>query len=800
MASTQPELKWSAQFLVAYIGKSTRLHGDKITLPPSALEALLAAAPIVSVESTRNVPHTSNFDPYNHYTYAAERQMREQLADRQQQLPQPLTFRIVNPRNERVVYAGIREFSAEEGTIGLSNFLQDALGLEDTVSETQWGEEVSVGNGNIPTTEEVLPIRKDTQITVHFKELPKGSYVRLRPLEAGYDPEDWKSLLERYLRDNFTTMTNGEILDVRAGRSDNFRFLIDKFMPEGDGICIVDTDLEVDIEPLNEEQARETLRRRLEKSERTPNSREGSSKGGTLILGQEYAGQVVPGDYVDFEIKDWGNAGLAVELQADNEAELDLFLNPFSARQRARPRDDEHILADFDSRPTKRLRLGPSNVELEGAEAIYISVHGYQSEQRDNNTLTSPAPRSFILRTSIGTEDPEWPSAEADTSLPSEDEVKCKNCQQFIPKRTMPLHEAYCYRNNILCSKCHQVFQKRSPEWEAHWHCPHDSSYGNSSTSKQKHDQIYHPLTPYDCPSCSDLASDDETTTFSSLPSLALHRVTSCPSKLILCQFCHLLVPQRSPEEPSFSEPEVLLSGLTPHELADGSRTTECHLCSRIVRLRDMKTHLKHHDLDRLSRPTPLLCSNKMCGHTIPLKDQHSVSTDQLGLCNPCFGPLYASQYDPSGKALRRRIERRLLTQVMSGCGKSWCKNQYLCRTGKKNLTGEDKVVNTKDALTIVKPVIANLNNTAGDDNSRRPSSSNQEEPTLSFCTDENNQTRRILAETLSETEQYELPWCVKALEESSSTSTGPSKIDLDKTGTWLRDWAPRKGERERKY
>ena len=33
-------------------------------------------------------------------------------------------------------------------------------------------------------------------VTVHSKQLPKGTFVKLRPLEAGYDPEDWKALLE----------------------------------------------------------------------------------------------------------------------------------------------------------------------------------------------------------------------------------------------------------------------------------------------------------------------------------------------------------------------------------------------------------------------------------------------------------------------------------------------------------------------------------------------------------------------------------------------------------------------------
>ena len=758
MAATPAALKWSGQYTVA---TTSRLQGDKITLPPSALEALLAAAPIVSVNATSNTHYTNTFDPFNPYTYNAERQVREQLADRQQQLPHPLTFRLVNPDNGRIVFAGIREFSAQEGSVGLSQFLRDALGLP--LGSPKEGDEKTAQQDD-------EGMEAGPKITVHAQDLPKGSYVRLRPLEAGYDPEDWKSLLERYLRDNFTTLTNGELLTIQGGRNERFRFLVDKFEPEGDGICIIDTDLEVDIEALNEEQARETLKRKLEKSQRAPGTKEGSSEGGKLVMNKEYIGQILPGEYVDFELRDWGKDGIEVQLQASDEADLDLFLSPFSPRQRAKPRDDEHVLGDFDTRPAKRLRLQPTNVELEAAEAILISVHAYRSG--DGSESTPPvAPHTFSLKASSGLQNG-LPDHGEDMETDA-DEVKCKNCQQLIPKRTMALHEAFCYRNNILCPQCKQVFQKRSSEWQNHWHCPHDSAYGNDDHSHIKHDTIYHPINPYQCPNCEFEAS--------TLPELAQHRSSTCPGKEILCQFCHLVVPQQSIEkgEPSFTDPEVLLSGLTPHELADGARTTECHLCSRIVRLRDMKTHLKHHDMDRMQRPLPHLCSNAICGRTIADRELATSQTLQLGLCNACFGPLYAASHDPEGKALRRRIERRLLQQLMAGCGKPWCANEAFCRTGRKNQTGEDRSMSTKDALPIVKPVMDRING---------KTHSVDGAATLAFCVDETNQRRRLIAEMLQSEGQYELEWCVKALEESQN--------DLGKARDWLADRAPKIGEK----
>jgi len=129
-------------------------------------------------------------------------------------------FRLFNPKNNRFSHAAPLEFSAEEGKIGISPLLRDALGIEED---------------------------GDKRITVVWKILPKGTYVRLRPLEAGYDEEDWKALLERYLRVNFTTLTIGEILAVQGrtaaigGKEKaEFRFLIDSMKPE-EAVCIVDT-------------------------------------------------------------------------------------------------------------------------------------------------------------------------------------------------------------------------------------------------------------------------------------------------------------------------------------------------------------------------------------------------------------------------------------------------------------------------------------------------------------------------------------------------------------------------------
>ncbi|CAD6592056.1 MAG: hypothetical protein ASARMPRED_005958 [Alectoria sarmentosa] len=776
-------LKWSTQFDVLPPEATPPLRGDKIILPPSALEQLLSAATVTV--SSISQPATANFDPYNPYSFAAERQAREQLVERQQNLPHPLTFRLVNPANGRIVCAGIREFSATENAVGLSPFLRQSLGFSgdngpDEVNGLQ--HDMRVNESGVQEANAAVP-----RLTVHVQEIPKGTYVKLRPLEAGYDPEDWKALLEQYLRDNYTTMTNGEVLAIPAGK-EVFRFLVDGLKPNEEAISLVDTDLEVDIEPLNEEQARETLQRLVQKSKRAPGTSEGSSAGGKINVETNETGQIRPGEYVDYSIEQWDkNKDLELELTAlDNDKDVDLFVTPFGTKHRSKPREDEFVFGDISSRATKRIKIRHTNAELDNSKTLWVSVRGYG--ESDQNTQ-GQAPTQYNLRVS-SVDESSIPNQDdtimADDEPVGADEERCTNCHQVVPKRTMFLHQNFCLRNNIFCPHCHLVYQKSSSEWRNHWHCPHDSSHGNTLSSHNKHDSLMHTSQP--CPSCDYEAANTT--------DLAHHRTTICPGKLILCQFCHLQVPQQGSEDPASDSAEVILSGLTPHELSDGARTTECHICSKIVRLRDMSTHFKHHDLQRLSRSQPRICRNVNCGRTIDGVSKGGEVKVQgprndLGVCDVCFGPLYVTMYDPDGKALRRRVERKYLTQLLTGCGQSWCRNNY-CKTGRKNsgMTAEGQTISSKEALAMIKATLEGLK---------------EVKVPVHFCTDEASQRRRVLAEMVAAegdasgkgkgkerrnvagNSGYEPEWCVAALEAAGG--------DLDKARGWLRDFAPTRAE-----
>lgn len=783
--SGEVTLKWSDTFRVASSSEYSKkdLKGDKIILPQSALEQLLAAS-----TSSASAANGSAYNPYT-----SIRPQHAFYADSQQQLPHPLMFRLVNQENGNFVYAGIREFSAQDGEVLLSSYLMEALGIRD-------GDNKKPASGSGSTSEDAINLSdgdgdgdgegvgvigterssSPPRITVHAKQLSKGTYVRLRPLEAGYNPDDWKSLLERQLRESYTTLTNGAFLSVRGVKGETFRFLIDQFRPEGDGICVVDTDLEVDIEALNEEQARETMRQIMSRVHRAPGSAEGSSVAQELNIWKAVEGQVVPGDYVDYELRSWPRSrSIGIELSDfGDDYTVDLFISPKSSRQRASPRESEHVFGVFTSTDDglKKITIRPTNVEIDDAESLLISVHGYLADGDTPDDDTSPIP--FKLRVRAGTDDSSATAKQAGTPMAVEneerspDDEQCQNCRQWVPKRTIMLHENFCRRNNVACPHCNNVFQKNSEEWTEHWHCPHDAVYGSSERSKAKHERIYH--TNHQCPACP--------FTTNSLADLARHRTTLCPAKIILCQFCHLEVPQEG--DPFNPSAETLLSGLTEHELADGARTTECHLCSKIIRLRDMATHLKHHELEKAHRPKPSVCRNANCGRTL-----HGVGKNgavgsgtqmgqgpgnEIGLCSLCFTPLYVSLHDPEGKALRRRIERRYLTQMMQGCGKKWCANPW-CKTGRTNASLEARASSAQAVLPLIKPLVDSFRD---------------KHVPMYFCVDESNQRRRKLAEILAADSDWDLEWCIAACE-----AEGPN---FDRAEEWLANWAPSRTEGER--
>lgn len=375
-------------------------------------------------------------------------------------LPFPLMFRLQNKSNGRVVYSGVREFIGEEDHIGLTPYLEKALGIEAE--------------------------DKNVEISVSAKQVPKGTYIRLRPLEAGYNPEDWRPILERELRKNFTTLTNNTELHIRGVGGYEYKFLLDKVEPEGDAICVVDTDVEVDIEALDEEQARETLRIIAAKASNRPT---GNSTGGEISIWKDVEGHIVPDSYIDYQLPSWDRTQpLTIELSGFGEEDgFDLFAIPSSTRYRALPRQDEHVWGNFTTKSDghKSIEILPDHPALETAEKLLISVYSY-IPVASSGKAPEPKPQGFVLRARVGHATESQDTLMDDAHVP-ENQKKCPNCGQWVPKPSFFLHESFCLRNNTTCKECGRVFKKGSEELANHWHCVHKNAcdlfpdnYGNT--------------------------------------------------------------------------------------------------------------------------------------------------------------------------------------------------------------------------------------------------------------------------------------------------------------------------------
>ncbi|KAF4615126.1 hypothetical protein D9613_003152 [Agrocybe pediades] len=133
------------------------------------------------------------------------------------EIQSPWMFQLRNPSNPAAsTHAGVLEFIAEEGVVHLPYWMMKTLRLNE---------------GD--------PIR------ITGAELPKGKLVKLQAQSVHFlEISDPKAVLEQSLR-NFSALTQGDIIEI-SYNSIVFGLLVMETKPGGEGISVVDTDLEVD--------------------------------------------------------------------------------------------------------------------------------------------------------------------------------------------------------------------------------------------------------------------------------------------------------------------------------------------------------------------------------------------------------------------------------------------------------------------------------------------------------------------------------------------------------------------------
>lgn len=319
-----------------------------------------------------------------------------------------------------------------------------------------------------------------------------------------------------------------------------------------------------------------------------------------------------------------------------------------------------------------------------------------------------------------------------------ENGLKCSNCLKFISPNQFQLHEAFCKRNNIKCSKCDTVFLHEIPS--THWHCPTCLFWTNLELGKFKHNKLFHE-SKYSC-ICG--------ANFDNHFDLANHKSSICPNKLHICRFCHMIVPQGQ------STYIDKFENLSNHENQCGNKTTGCYKCNKIFRLKDIKKHLMLHDLETRQFNQNLQINFQKC-HNENCINELSSNANDLSLCELCYGPLYIQDYDPSNLKLQQRIERKYMLQLTKGCGNDWCNNEY-CLTNSSTLkmrTFKEKlqILNQSLFLNIKFPSLP-INK------SKQVSSINK----FWFCVNESVLKRKVIYELIACEKEYPSEIILKAV------------------------------------
>lgn len=487
-------------------------------------------------------------------------------------------------------------------------------------------------------------VAQDT-VTVELARLPKATLLTVVPAQLYAHVTNWKYYLEAFLSTHYTTLSVGQTF-AYADPATGSEVVLTVKSANAQTVVVVDTDLTLDVAPLND-----TMAAQLKQS---------------VLASAEIVDVAGPATFTE-RLEPFRTAALLKTYRIDPA---------FAATVRVSCAGDMANV-DLVAGPDRFLSLDTFvwSTMLQDAESEKAITVGGGPGETYVTAFAWDSPVTVALTFALPETQPPAPAS------------ACLNCGQPVAPDKLVLHEAFCKRNNVRCT-CGLVFPAKVPP--THWHCALCGSHGNSLLAQYKHNQIFH-AGPYRCDRC---GSD---TAYELLLALALqHRATVCPKKLHECRFCHLAVPQET------ATPEDRFLGLTHHESDCGNKTTECYECGKVLRTKDVASHVLIHTLDKARRNHDVVavCANENC---VALLRPGSA----MGLCATCYGPLYVSVLDPSHAKLQARLERRYVLQLTKGCGNSWCANVE-CATGNKALPLKEALAHVTAALLpqVVDPVL----------------------------------------------------------------------------------------------
>ncbi|CAD5191620.1 unnamed protein product [Musa acuminata subsp. malaccensis] len=425
----------------------------------------------------------------------------------------------------RATHSGVLEFTAREGSVELPSHV--------------WSNLLSGVSLDVPLVE------------VHYVSLPKGTYAKLQPEGMGFsDIPNHKAVLETTLR-RHATLSQGDIITVSYGEL-NYKLRVLETKPAS-SVSVLETDIEVDIE--GHDSAQESSRNQPVLA--------------PLVIGKVEEGIVEEGtfNYYKFSVEAAiidevasGRMNIEVKIEADaGDADTNVYL---SRHPLIFPTQHRHEWSSHEM-GSKVLTVRPKDPNLV-AGTYSIGVFGFKGVTKYRISVAF----KDNVKQQIG--------GHATASSPIDMEsVECQNCKHFISSRTILLHEAYCFRHNVLCQHngCGVVLRKE--EAASHVHC---NKCGQAFQQEQieKHMKVFHE--PVHCP-CGVILEKEQ---------MIEHQSSTCPLRLIMCRFCGDMVQAGSIP----ADARDRLRGLVEHESICGSRTAPCDSCGRAVMLKEMDIHV----------------------------------------------------------------------------------------------------------------------------------------------------------------------------------------------------------------
>ncbi|XP_052179060.1 uncharacterized protein LOC127792567 [Diospyros lotus] len=383
-------------------------------------------------------------------------------------------------KNHRTTHAGVLEFTAEEGSVGLPSHVWNNLFHSDALTTSL--------------------------IEVHYVWLPKGTYAKLKPDELGFsDIPNHKAVLETSLRQH-ATLSQHDVLKVNYGTL-TYHLRVLELKPSS-SVSVLETDIEVDI--VGPDSASEGNNQHVLKP---------------LVFGISESGTVEEGNYVYYKFsideETWrmissGDANIEVKIESGTDGgDTDLYI---ARHPLLFPSQHQHGWSSHDV-GSKSLILGSKDQNL-GTGTYSIGIYGFKGTTKYWITVSIQDNHDRKV----------GQHAVSSSSAMEMDTVECRNCRRYIPARTIALHEAYCSRHNVACQHAGCGVVLRVEEAKNHIHCDR-CGQAFQQGEIEKHMKVFHE--PLHCP-CGAVLEKEK---------MVQHQNSDCPLRLITCRFCGDTVP-----------------------------------------------------------------------------------------------------------------------------------------------------------------------------------------------------------------------------------------------------------------